>query len=153
LVGGKFSELQAVRSNDQYRIWAVGLAKDLRKQWAKSLRASLEIPRALKLVNLLAKGLCIVAPLWPEKFEIIVRYVEVPLDKYSLRPLGCILELANVGIKWDSASMGSVKDLETYSKIQKTIHDFCRKGNVPPLAYDFLAWDVPHSRGSTSDLN
>jgi hypothetical protein len=146
LVGGKFSELQSVRSNDQYRSWAVELAKGLCKQWQRRLRYSLEIPRALKLVNLLAKGLCIVTPLWPKNFEAIIQYVEVPLDKYSLRPLACIPELGNIGITWKNASMGSIKDLKTYAKLQDSIRIFCEKANVPPLAYDLFAWDHPHGK-------
>lgn len=147
LVGGRLSELIAVRSNDQYRSWAVQLARGLSKEWQKRLRYEIEIPRALKLVNLLAKGLCIVTPLWPDKFEAIVSFVEVPLDKYSLRPLACIPELGSLGINWHNASMGSIKDVKTYAKIQESIHAFCGKANVPPLAYDFLAWDVPHGKG------
>jgi hypothetical protein len=149
LIGGGLSELLAVRSNDQYRSWAVKLAKDLGKEWQKRLRYEIELPRALKLVNLLAKGLCIVTPLWPDRFEAIVWFVEVPFDKYSLRPLDCIPELRSLGINWNNASMGSIKDLKAYSKIQESIHGFCEKANVPPLAYDFLAWDVPHGKVET----
>jgi hypothetical protein len=147
LAGGRMSEFLAVRSNDRYRSWAVKLAKDLSKEWQKRLRYELELPRALKLINLLAKGLCIVTPLWPYEFEEIVWFVEVPLDKYSLRPLACIPELRSLGINWNSASMGSIEDLKTYTKIQESIHAFCAEANVPPLAYDFLAWDVPHGKG------
>jgi hypothetical protein len=147
LAGGRLSELLVVRSSDQYRSWAVELARGLSKEWQKRLRYEIELPRALKLVNLLAKGLCIVTPLWPDKFEAIVWFVEVPLDKYSLRPLACIPELGSLGINWNSASMGSIEDLKTYAKIQESIHAFCGEANVPPLAYDFLAWDVPHGKG------
>lgn len=147
LVGCKLSELLAVRSSDQYRSWAVKLARGLNKEWHKRLRYEIELPRALKLVNLLAKGLCIVTPLWPDKFEAIIWFVEVPLDKYSLQPLACIPELGSLGINWNNASMGSIKDLKTYAKIQESIHAFCGEANVPPLAYDFLAWDVPHGKG------
>ncbi len=146
LAGGGLSELIAVRSNDQYRSWAVKLARSLSKEWQKRLRYEIELPRALKLVNLLAKGLCIVTPLWPDTFEAIVWFVEVPLDKYSLRPLACIPELGRLGINWNNASMGSIENLKTYAKIQDSIHAFCGEANVPPLAYDFLAWDIPHGK-------
>jgi hypothetical protein len=144
LAGGSLSELIAVRSNDEYRSWAKKLARSLSKEWQKRLRYEIEIPRALKLVNLLTKGLCIVTPLWPDKYEAIVWFIEVPLDKYSLRPLACIPELGRVGINWNNASMGSIENEKTYAKIQDAIHTFCGVANVPPLAYDFLAWDVPH---------
>jgi hypothetical protein len=144
--GGGFTELLEVRSNDQYRSWAVKLARGLNKEWQKRLRYEIELPRALKLINLLTKGLCIVTPLWPDKFEAIVWFVEVPLDKYSLRPLDCIPELGSLGINWNNASMGSIENLRTYAKIQESIHAFCAEANVPPLAYDFLAWNVPHGK-------
>jgi len=54
------------------------------KEWKKRLGYELDVPRALKLINLVAKGLCIVSPLWPEEYEKVVWHVEVPLDKYSL---------------------------------------------------------------------
>jgi hypothetical protein len=147
LDGGSLSELMAVGSNDQYRSWAKKLARGLNKEWQKRLRYEIELPRALKLINLLAKGLCIVTPLWPDKFKSIVWFVEVPLDKYSLRPLACVPDLGSLGINWNNASMGSIKDLKTYAKIQDAIHAFCGEANVPPIAYDFLAWDVPHGKG------
>jgi hypothetical protein len=105
---------------------------------------SLDIPRALKLINLLAKGLCVVSPLWPETYEKLVWHIELPLDKYSLRPLSCLPELAELGIRWNNASMGSVEDLKTYCKLQESIFEFCQTARVPALAYDFLAWDNPH---------
>jgi hypothetical protein len=76
LVGGKFSELLAVRSPSQYRTWAVRLANRLKKEWHRRLVYALDLPRSLKLINLLAKGLCTVAPLWPEQYETIVRSIE-----------------------------------------------------------------------------
>jgi hypothetical protein len=143
---GGLSELLAVRSNAQYRSWAVSLARSLSKEWQKHLRYELDLPRALKLVNLLAKGLCLVPPVWPDKLDVIVPSIEIPLDKYSLRPLACIPELGSLGINWNNASMGSIEDLKTYAKIQESIRAFCAEANVPPLAYDFLAWDAPHGK-------
>lgn len=96
------------------------------------------------MINLLAKGLCTVSPLWPEEYETVVWHVEVPLDKYSLRPLSCLPALSSLGIRWGDASMGAVKELKTYRKIQESIFKFCETAGVPALAYDFLAWDNPH---------
>jgi hypothetical protein len=144
LFHGGLEEFAGVRSHDKYHALAVRLARSLAKEWRKRLRYTLEIPRALKLINLLAKGLCIVSPVWPETYEKLVWHIEVPLDKYSLRPLSCLPELADLGIKWSDASMGSVKDLKTYCKVQESIFKFCETAGVPALAYDFLAWDNPH---------
>jgi hypothetical protein len=144
LFHGGLKELAGVGSHDQYHAWAVRLARSLAGEWEKRMRYTLHIPRALKLINLLAKGLCVVSPLWPETSEKLVWHIEVPLDMYSLRPLSCLPELAELGIRWVDASMGSVKDLKTYRKIQETIFRFCETAGVPPLAYDFLAWNNPH---------
>lgn len=144
LVGGKFNELVEVDSRPGYRGWAIDLARNLDREWQGRLREPLGIPRALKLINLLAKGLCAVSPLWPAKFKTVVWFVHVPLDKYSLRPLACIPELSRLGINWNTATMSSVLDIKTYDRIQKSIHSICEKATVPALAYDFLAWDVPH---------
>ena len=144
LIQGKFEELVRVRSQAQYHVWAIGMARSLAKEWQKKLRYSLDLARALKLINLLAKGLCIVSPLWPETYQKVVWHIEVPLDKYSLRPLSCVPELADIGIRWSVASMGSVKNLKTYCKIQESIFKVCKSAGVPPLAYDGLVWDAPH---------
>jgi hypothetical protein len=144
LFHGEYENLAGIRSHDQYHAWAVRLARSLGKEWKKRLGYELDVPRALKLINLLAKGLCIVSPLWPEEYEKVVWHVEVPLDKYSLRPLSCLTELSSLGIRWADASMGAVKDLKTYCKIQESIFKFCETAGVPALAYDFLAWDNPH---------
>jgi hypothetical protein len=146
LVQGGLSELQDVNSPDRYRDWALRLARSLGKEWQKRLGYKVEIPRGMKLINLLAKGLCIVSPLWPERYESIVWNIDVPLDKYSLRPLACVPELQAFGLNWPGATMGSIKDLKAYARIQDAIRGLCGKAGVPPLAYDFLAWDVPHAQ-------
>jgi hypothetical protein len=142
--------LLVVQSRDSYRSWAVASANGLAKEWQRYLRYEIELPRAFKLLNLLAKGLCLVSPIWPDRFKAIVWCVEVPLDRYSLRPLACVPELGTLRMNWNNASMGSVKDLKMYDNIQNAIHSFCEEARVPPLAYDFLAWDVPHGRGKTA---
>jgi len=142
LFEGALAEFCEVKSNDQYRIWAKALARRLDKEWHESLRYRLELPRALKLVNLLAKGLCVVSPLWPSRWNTVVENIDVPLDKFSLRPLACVGGFRHLR----NASMGSVKNLDEYVKIQRTIRDLCDKADVPPIAYDFLAWDGPHAK-------
>lgn len=148
LLDGSLVELAKVSDNDQYRKWAVSHAKGLIRAWKKRFpKYPMDIPIALKLINLLAKRLCVVFPLWPEKYKRVIWFVDVPLDKYSLRPLACMPELAHLTINWNTASMGSVKDVETYVEIQDAIRNICRKAHVPPLAYDFLVWDSPHGEG------
>jgi hypothetical protein len=141
LFGGAFAELRDIQSNVQYREWAFRLAKRLDKKWREQLRYDLDLPRALKLVNLLAKGLCVVSPLWPERCRTVVNYLDVPLDQFSLRPLACIEGHGRLR----NASMGSVKTREQYIEIQDTIGELCDEARVPPIAYDFLTWDGAHS--------
>lgn len=144
LFNGAFAQLGEVRSNDQYRVWARRLARRLSHRWLEQLRYELDPPRALKLVNLLAKGLCVVSPLWPDRYKAIARYIDVPLDKFSLRPLACVAALDHLNLR--NASMGSVKTIDAYSEIQIAIRNLCEEANVPPIAYDFLMWDGAHSK-------
>lgn len=137
-----FAQLRDLGSNGEYRAWAIRLATHLGKEWRKELRYDLDIPRALKLVNLLAKGLCVVSPLWPDQCKTVARYIDVPLDKFSLRPLACVEELDHLNLR--KASMGSVKTLDEYAEIQAAIRDVCAKAGVPPIAYDLLMWDWAH---------
>jgi hypothetical protein len=140
LFDGAFAELRDIQSNVQYREWAFRLAKRLDKEWREQLRYDLDLPRALKLVNLLAKGLCVVSPLWPDRYTTVVNYIDVPLDQFSLRPLACIEGFDHLR----NASMGSVKTREQYIEIQDTIRGLCDEARVPPIAYDFLMWDGAH---------
>jgi hypothetical protein len=140
LFHGAFAQLSRIQSNGEYRNWAFRLAKHLDAEWFESLRYKLDLPRALKLVNLLAKGLCVVTPLWPKQYKTVARYLDVPLDQFSLRPLACIEGFDHLR----NASMGSVKTREQYIKIQDTIRGVCDEARVPPIAYDFLMWDGAH---------
>jgi hypothetical protein len=140
LFDGAFAGLRDIQSNVQYREWAFRLAKRLDKEWREQLRYDLDLPRALKLVNLLAKGLCVVSPLWPDRYTTVVNYIDVPLDQFSLRPLACIEGFDHLR----NASMGSVKTREQYIEIQDTIRGICDEARVPPIAYDFLMWDGAH---------
>ncbi len=142
LFNGAFAEFCEIESNDQYRAWAKARARHLDNKWQEQLRYPLDLARALKLVNLLAKKLCVVCPLWPDQCKSIATYIDVPLDKFSLRPLACVKGFAHLR----NAAMGSVKALGEYAKIQQTIRDLCKEAGVPPIAYDFLAWDGPHAR-------
>jgi hypothetical protein len=134
------SDLANAGSNDDYRAWALRFARHLEKRWNEQLRYSLDRPRALKLVNLLAKGLCTVSPIWPDRSKTVARYIDVPLDQFSLRPLACI-------DKWRglrNASMGDVNN--QYEEIQATIRELCKAAGKPPIAYDFLMWDGAHKK-------
>jgi len=73
----------------------------------------------------------------------MAQYIDIPLDKYSLRPLSC-LNVADVNINWKTASMGSVKDIQTYCGIEDAVHRLCQEAHAPAMAYDFLAWDSQH---------
>jgi hypothetical protein len=143
LFNGALADLRDIRSDRQYRTWARKLAQSLSNRWQEQLRYPLNpLPKALKLVNLLAKGLCVVSPIWPDQFSAIVEHVDVALDKFSLRPLACLEGLRYLR----DASMGSVKTLDEYDKIQATIRDLCERASVPPIAYDLLMWDGAHTQ-------
>jgi hypothetical protein len=142
LFHGAFARLSRIQSNGEYRNWAFRLAKHLDSEWLEHLRYELHLPRALKLVNLLAKGLCVVTPLWPNQYKTTAQYLDVPLDQFSLRPLACIATLDHLNLR--NASMGSVKTREQYTEIQDTIRELCDDAGVPPIAYDFLMWDGAH---------
>jgi len=144
MYNGAFAKLEAIRSNGEYRDWAFGLGRRLDAEWRKRLRYSLELPRALKLVNLLAKGLCAVSPLWPKKYKDIAPNIDIPLDKFSLRPLACIKSLTY--LKLHKASMGSIKTRKDYTKVQNIIRELCKRAYVPPIAYDYLTWNATHTK-------
>jgi hypothetical protein len=143
LFHGALADLRKVKSNSQYRKWAKKLARTLCKRWKEELGGGLDDPIAMKLVNLLAKALCSVSPIWPSKYREVARHIDVPLDKYSLQPLACVPELLD--LRLNRASMGSVKSLDDYERIQKVIRSLCKRACLPAIAYDFVMWNGPHS--------
>jgi hypothetical protein len=147
LLHGGFAAFERIDSNEQYRKWANSCARSLRGQWRPRLGDTLDHFRALKLINLLAKGLCVVSPLWPKRYKTVIWHIDVALDRYSLRPLSC-LDIHGVDINWKTASMGAVKDIRTYLAIENEIRKVCKEAEVPPIAYDFLAWNSQHSSES-----
>lgn len=140
LFEGGFLAFRCIKTNEDYRRWAFRLARKVQKNWREQLNAELDFPRALKLVNLLAKGLCTVSPLWPNLSHAIAGCIDVPLDQYSLRPLAYMQDFSYLA----NASMGSVEDQREYNQIQRAIRRLCDKVDFPPIAYDFLTWDSTH---------
>jgi hypothetical protein len=130
LFDGGFAEFRGIDTNDSYRAWAFHLASTLQRRWREELKQEFGFPRAMKLVNLLAKGLCTVSPIWQTLSKTIAKCIDVPLDQYSLRLLACIEELKHLR----KASMGSIKDKGQYGKIPTTIRVLCDKAEKPPIA-------------------
>ena len=110
LFHGAFARLSRIQSNGEYRNWAFRLAKHLDSEWLEHLRYELHLPRALKLVNLLAKGLCVVTPLWPNQYKTTAQYLDVPLDQLSC-------------LSWKWRKRSSVKITErTYEERTEAFH-------------------------------
>jgi hypothetical protein len=40
--------------------------------------------------------------------------------------------------------MSSIKDKREYQALQEGIRVLAQRAGVPPIAYDYLAWDVSH---------
>ena len=92
-----------------------------------------------KLPNLLMKEISKRLPSAQRKC--IIQFLHVPLDSYTL--VGISECCDSLGIP-KTATMGFVSNERFYRFVQEEIRKIARQAGVPPIAYDYLAWDSSH---------
>jgi hypothetical protein len=103
------------------------------------ISTKMNIGVAMKITNLALKhlsfsGLC--------KNQEIVRFLHVPWDSFTLRPLRHIW-IGNPVIPID-AGQGFVKNLIMYHGLHTLISDITLEAGVPRINYELWAWDASH---------
>jgi hypothetical protein len=136
--------MQSVTSQSEYTDWLYRLGEDFRRFWKQEMRKEMDFGRSLKLLNLLAKRLCICREIQVEEFRRIVRFLEVPLDSYTIQAVANC-DVINKRIPL-SATMSFVEDLPTYEEFQRGIRQLAEGVGVPAIAFECLAWDAGHAK-------
>jgi hypothetical protein len=132
-----------LRDQETYDLLAFEMGETLVIDWgAKNDQdgpTKMNIGVAMKIVNLALKhftfsDLC--------RNPDLVRWLHVPWDSFTLRPLRKIWP-GNPAIPSD-AGQGFVKDLNTYQSLHTFISDIAQEAGVPRIIYEFWAWDASH---------
>jgi hypothetical protein len=66
------------------------------------------------------------------------------LDSYTLVGIRNLVKLPDGRVISKTASMGSIKSEREYRVVQEGIRKLAKSAGVPPITYDYLAWNVSH---------
>ena len=139
---GYFERLKNVRTQIDYDIWLLDLVKDLRKCWKRRMKCSMPFGPSYKLPNLLMKRVC--QRLSSSQSKRVTRFLHVALDRYTLVGIRNFVMFPGGRMISKSASMGSIKSEREYRAVQEGIRKLAKSATVPPITYDYLAWNVSH---------
>jgi hypothetical protein len=139
---GYFERLKNVRTQNDYDMWLLDLVKDLRKCWKRRMKSSMPFGPSYKLPNLLMK--CVCRRLSPSQRKRVAKFLHVALDSYTLVGIRNLVKLPDGRVISKTASMGSIKSEREYRVVQEGIRKLAKSAGVPPITYDYLAWNVSH---------
>jgi hypothetical protein len=152
LAGSRLKSLESVASQSEYTAWLYELSDDFCRFWKQEMRVGIPFGPSLKLPNLLAKRLSLYSGIREETFRRLVRYLEVPLDSYTIQAVAnCVASFPDantIGQIPLTATMNFVKDLPMYEAFQRGIRQLAEGAGVPAIALDCLVWDAGHDHGA-----
>lgn len=149
-----FNDFERINSPRMYADWRNAMGESLRRSWPQRRKLcvnkyerwpELEFGVSLKLINLLAKELCSYNQISDERWKEIVKYIDVPLDAYTIQAVAhCGLEFSNarkrLGNIPPNAGMGDVEEPCVYEDFQKCIRKLTKQAGKPPIAFDITFW-------------
>jgi hypothetical protein len=142
LEGSLGQEFPALSTQEDYDDWLSRLADDLAQEWKKST-GTLGVGQRFKLINLLVKAVCMSPRLTPAQSDRILVFLHAPLDYFVLAALkrshGALPRAHKVKLR-PPLGMGTVKDMDTYFRIQKAIKWLTDQAEVPRITFDYLTW-------------
>jgi hypothetical protein len=105
----------------------------------KEMKYKIPFGASYKLPNLLMKEVWKRLPAVQRRT--LIMFLHVPLDSYTLVGISGVSESLDIP---KTATMGAVRDWDFYIAVQERIRELARKAGVPPIVYDYLAWDASH---------
>ena len=143
LTDKRLEELRMIKSQPKYSLWLNRMSGDLRANWKKKMSYG----HSMKLSNLLMKKLCNSNKIPPKTFNTIVKFLEVPLDKYTIQ---AVADCPSIKTQKDipnirkNDGMGLINDnKKMYKAFQVGIRNIAKNAHVPPIALDLLVWNQP----------
>lgn len=139
---GHFNELPSLSTQEQYDRWLDRLVEDFQDSWRNAMKTNISFGPSYKLPNLLMKVACqrLAAP---DQGRILC-FLHIPLDSFTLSGIRRFASLPQGQLIPASATMSFINNREDYSSVQSQIRQLAAKAGVPPIAYDYLAWDQGH---------
>jgi hypothetical protein len=140
--------LKVISSPRGYDVWLTELVVDFQKCWRSRMGVEVPYGPAYKLPNLLLKCVALRPEIPPLQRERLVQWLHVPLDSYTIQALRGWLKLPGGGLIPSGATMKFVRDEKLYDSLQREIKRIAELADVPPIAFDYLAWDASHEKTS-----
>ena len=123
----------------------------LQKEWQEKSKKNIDFGRAAKLVNLFARDIWESIDPVTGKYYVrnrkIQKFLHVPFDSFSLRPLRMIIQdltSENIENIPSNASMKYVKNRKQYMTLQKAVIKLCKKAKTDPIMYEYWSWKRTH---------
>lgn len=141
------ADFRRISCAEEHQEFLFRTVEGLRRHWSEATkgRHEIEFGRAAKLLNLSLKFLLRYSEIEDAERTTIIRFLHVPLDSFTLRGVHVLLPGLNIP---RNASMGFVKDRDTYLRIQDGIRNLCAP-DFYPVHYELLAWDKAHEKSQS----
>jgi hypothetical protein len=137
----KNDELSRISDQVQYDRWLRKESKKLRNHWNRRSRIRIKYGQRSKLMDLLMKEVVRCDELDESIGKRLVRWLHVPLDKYTLRAVRKCVDDPRIP---SGASMGFVKSRGVYEKVQKAVRDLAHDAHAAPILLDVAVWNRQH---------
>ncbi len=137
-----------IGAHSQYREWAYTVSDALRRRWSRTMGTEMPYGPSLKLINLIAKRLCLFSEISFAELWKLVEFLEVPLDIYTIQAFAnCVLTFPDqeaIGHVPAAATMSFIRNKRMYEAFQDGIIEIAQQADVPPIALDCMVWDAAH---------
>jgi hypothetical protein len=133
--------LKSITDRGTYFDYVHKSALDLSATWRAKMNAEIGYGRSTKLLNLVLKKLPCFEDINGTVRDRIIRLLHVPLDSYALVGLRELITSLKIP---RNATMKFIDEPTDYITVQLYILDAAMEAGVPPIYYDFLAWNMAH---------
>lgn len=130
-----------IQSQKEYDAWHARFCRSFARYWQSAMGEPIGFGPSTKLPNLIMKLFVLWNGLGKAERKRLIKYLHVPLDRYSLVAIRNCLPEANIP---SNATMGFITDKDGYWCIQNELRRIARKARVAPIHYDVLAWNYRH---------
>jgi hypothetical protein len=146
---GFLQTLCTIQGASDYDTWLTKLVEDFRSCWRSRMAVEVPYGPAYKLPNLLLKCVALRPEITALQQQRLVNWLHIPLDSYTIQALRGWFRLPSGSGIPSGATMKFVRDAKLYDSIQGEIKDIAKLADVPPIAFDYLAWNAGHRKRST----
>ena len=141
--------LSAISSDSDYDTWLTKLVGDFQSCWRSRMAVEVPYGPAYKLPNLLLKCVALRPEIPALQQQRLINWLHIPLDSYTIQGLRGWFRLPGGSAIPSGATMKFVRDAKLYDSLQGEIKQIAKLAGVPPIAFDYLAWNAGHRKTST----